>query len=150
MALWDVRETKDSVNELLKHIHLDILSKFAVDNDLSLTITGDYKILPTLAGIGGANSNEPCIFCKLKVKKGHRLDRTQFLESGWDNYLRKHDNQIIIKAPTPILDAMETMGYNSFSEFLTPPSLHALLSLDRIIKIATDPKRMKNDITSQV
>ena len=150
LALWDCQEKKDSVNELLKHIHLDILSRFALDNQLPLTLTGDYKILPILAGIGGANSNEPCIYCKLKVKKCRRSDKTQFLQSGWLNYLTANENQTIINAPPPVLDSMEILGYTSFTEFITPPSLHALLSLDRFIKIAIDPKRMTNDVLLKV
>ena len=145
MGLWDVRETKASVNELLKNIHLNILSRFAVDNELSLTLTGDYKILTILAGTLGQNSNHPCIYCDLTIRKGTRPDRTQYLVTSWDTYLTQQDTRAITTAPEPILSYMEIMGYCSYTEALTPPSLHALLSLDRFIQIATNPRRMMRD-----
>jgi len=142
LGLWDVRETKASVQQLLHNIHLDILSQFAVENEMSLTLTGDYKILAILTGSLGQNSNHPCIYCNLAIRKGTRPDRTQYLITSWETYLSKHDTRAIITAPEPILSFMEIMGYSSYAEAITPPSLHAFLSLDRFIQIATNPRRM--------
>lgn len=150
LGLWDCSEKRETVVELLKHIHLDLLSQFAVENQMFLFITGDAKVLPYLTGSLGSNSNQPCVFCQLEVKKGRRENRRSFLKTPWEEYLTKHSERNIIDAPTPILTAMENMGYSTFAEFITSPSLHALLSADSFIKIAVNPQRLKHDTKNQV
>ena len=150
LGLWDTSEKRETVNELLSHLHIDLLSNFAVNNELLLLITGDAKVLPYLTGSLGSNSNEPCVFCNLKTKRGRRENRRQFLETSWDTYLTRHSDRTIIDAPSPILTGMEIMGYTNFWEFITAPSLHALLSADSFIKIAVDPLRMRHDTNNQV
>ena len=113
-------------------------------------MTGDAKVLPYLTGSLGSNSNMPCPYCDLKTKRGQRENRRQYLQTSWTDYLTKHSDRTIVDAPSPILSAMEISGYTNFSEFILPPSLHALLSADSFIKIAVDPHRMRNDKNKQV
>ena len=150
LCLWDTSEKRETVKVLLDHAHIDLLSDFAINNELKLLITGDAKVLPYLTGSLGSNSNMPCPFCNLKTKRGRRENRRQFLQTSWTDYLTKHSDRTIIDAPSPILTGMENLGYTNFWEFITPPSLHALLSVDSFIKIAVDPYRMKHDKNNQV
>ena len=142
LCLWDVSESRESVVELLNHINIEILSRFCLENQLDLSITGDGKVLPYLTGSKGSNSNSPCPFCLLEVKRGKRSDNSQFLKTPWNVYQKRHNDRPLFGAPKPILSAMEILGLSSFGEFVTPPSLHSLLSVDSFIKIAINPRRM--------
>ena len=145
LALWDCSENREAVTKLLDYIHVDLISEFAINNEMMLTMTGDAKVLPYFTGSLGVNSTHPCVFCDLKVEKGRRENRQQYLKTSWETYLTKHSDRTICHAPSPILTGMENLGYSSFEQFITAPSLHGLLSADRFIQIALDPKRLKQN-----
>ena len=93
LVLWDTSEKRETVKVLLNHCHIDLLSEFAVNNELKLLITSDAKMLPYLTGSLVSNSNLPCPFCDLKTKRGSHENRRQFLQTSWTDYLTKHSDR---------------------------------------------------------
>ena len=101
------------------------------------------KVIPFLTGSKGSNSNQPCPYCELSVNK-RKIDGSYSLVTDWKTYQSRHKNHEITGAHPGVVRAMETLVYGTFHKFVTPPSLHCLLSANSFIKIAKEPSRLKS------
>ena len=43
LGLFDTKETRQSVNQLLENIHLEKLAEFALENEINFSITGNLS-----------------------------------------------------------------------------------------------------------
>ena len=91
-------------------------------------------------------ANNPCCFCSMHAPKQRLQDGTFKLSISWAKYLGRDENPIKLYERSETTSVLETimikMNADLILDVAVMPSLHLLLSVNRLIKISLNASQL--------
>ena len=95
---------------------------------------------------GGSSAIEPCCFCSLSAPKKKMIDGTYKLGIAWSKYLGLEETASVMydgKGTSSVVKSiMDQMESKLIIDVAVMPALHLLLSLNRLISLATNASKL--------
>ncbi|CAB4010906.1 Hypothetical predicted protein, partial [Paramuricea clavata] len=124
LAVIKTSESYDTLAESLADIitKMQDLQKISVDDktfDFEYFLGGDWKFLACVCGVGAANANHACIWCKcanldrcdtIHISKNSRIQGSEGLQELWKYHFILHNGHLLLRFELGILqsDSLET------------------------------------------
>ena len=162
LTLSELPENKKTIIYALEQSNAEIIGQLAKELKLKLLVCADLKVrysilktivskfylkaLPIMVKHGGANAKKPCCFCSLSAPRDQQIDGSYKLGISWSKYLGLEEVTTVmydgVGTSNVVKSIMDQMGTELLVDIAVMPALHLLLSLNGLIKMATNASKL--------